>query len=211
MLTNLEVLTHLQTLQTDLDYISTCRKYNISRQIWRERGKSGQPPDVPTYEDEVEPEIDRLIRVKERRRIDRIKKRQEDRRKKAEASEKEYKKEHKKWEEECEKLQAAAASAPKKRGAKKAPAVALPPEPQRPGPLLSPELDNDLDLDSDLGDEDDMMSGGPLDHESVLKRLKDNEQYNAVRPVPDALRYITDGVSTVSPCLVSYSCMSLND
>jgi hypothetical protein len=41
--------------------------------------------------------------------------------------------------------------------------------------------------------------------------LKDNEQYNAVRPVPDALRYITDGVSTMSSCRVSYLCRSPND
>lgn len=141
MLTNFEVLTHLESLQSEFEIITLCRKYNNIRAQWRQKGRRGDPPDVPDYQDDVEYEIE-SDEMKEARRV-RV--------------------------EEAVKAQVAAGKASGKtiRVSKK---------------------------EKDALEQQERAK----DAKSVQQACKNREQYYAVRPVGDPLKYITNAVSPTS-------------
>jgi hypothetical protein len=180
VLTNLEVFEHLKELQVEIDQVSECRRFNISRQIWRQQGKKGVNLDVPTYEDDIEGEMYRLQRHRDKLVADHMRATEEKRKIKQEAIDKENDKILEKWEEQNKQ-----ANANKKRGQKKT---------TLPKPLLR-ELSPEPDSTPSAIDTSDQPKTTEEAVEEARRSVLSREQFFAVRPMTDALRFVTSSVS----------------
>ena len=180
MLTNLEVFEHLKELQVEIDQVSECRRFNISRQIWRQQGKKGDNPEVPSYDEDIEGEMYRLQRQRDKLVTDQVKAREEKRRAKQEEIDKHNGELLEKWEEDNKQ-----ANANRKRGQKK---TALPKPVLRE---LSPEPES-TPIPIDSSDQPQTTEEAV---EEARKGLLSKEQFFAVRPMTDALRFVTSSVS----------------
>jgi len=131
-------------------------------------------------------ELERLDRVKEREKMDLARQREEERRERVELRDREYQEALDKWQEESKKQ----TNGTKKRGGAKKP---LPqPVPREDSPPPRPIVEPTLT-------EEERLKKRQEEYAVVLQSIKDKEQYYAVRPMTDALKYITNGVS---PCVI---------
>lgn len=182
MLTNLEVFEHLKELQVEIDQVSVCRRFNISRQMWRQQGKKGINIEVPAYEEDIEGEMYRLQRQREKLVTDEIKAKEDKRRVKQEEVDKVNDELLRKWEEDNKQ-----AHAIKKRGQKK---TTLP----IPKPALR-ELSPEPESAPSTIDTSDQPRTTEEAVEEARRSLLSREQFYAVRPMTDALRFVTSSVS----------------
>lgn len=101
--------------------------------------------------------------------------------------EKEYEQAYAQWEEESKKQ----TNGKQKRGAKKPQAI---PPPVRRELSPSPEP-----MDEPILTEQEEITRREEEYAAVLQGFKDREQYYAVRPMTDAVKYVTNGVRSTSP------------
>jgi hypothetical protein len=179
VLTNLEVLSHLKTLQSEIDTVTISRGHNISRQIHRQRGLKGLPDDVPTYEDEAEAEKVRLQSLRDAEVTDKIRAREEKRRVRQEAVDKENEEILRIWEDETKKANANKKPRQKKITLPKPTLKELSPEPEMAA----------VETDAVKFHQTDEEATKEAKESLVLK-----EQFQAVRPMSDELRYVTSSV-----------------
>jgi hypothetical protein len=180
VLTNLEVLTHLKTLQIEFEEIAASKKYAQSRAIWHEKGRKGEPDDVPTYEEEAVEEMKRLEKVEMRLR-------EEERLELSLLREKEDEEERVRREEEKK---------VKKRGKK-----------AQQGPSEE-EVKARRAAEDKMKEEEQNIrfEETAKNHDQLMKELKQREGYYAVRPCGDGLKFVTNQVSTMYfKLLSSYS------
>jgi hypothetical protein len=180
VLTNLEMFEHLKELQVEIDQVSECRRFNISRQIWRQQGKKGVNHDVPTYDEDIEGEMYRLQRQREKLVNDQVKAREDKMRVKQEELDKVNGELLRKWEEDIKQ-----ANANRKRGQKKT---------TLPKPALR-ELSPEPESTASTIDTSDQPQTTEEAVEEARKSVLSKEQFYAVRPMTDALRFVTSSVS----------------